>query len=521
MTDADSTEATVGADGSLKAGDRIDDRYLVERWLGGGGFSSVYLARDQNLDGMHVVVKVPKLGGPEDPTVLKKFRQEGEALSKIRHDGVVKVLGRGSLHDERPYMILEYVEGETLRRLMSSGPLDLTTAAELMRQLGSALNAAHEKQIFHRDLKPENILVHRRSDGRLVAKLIDFGIAKVADSSVTQDNRTAKFWGTPRYMSPEHFDGAELTSASDVYSLGVIAYEMLTGRRLSMPGSPGERVHAFGQEDALHAEPGRTLPHAAQEAIQKALEPDPLRRYQNASDFGEALGEALSAPRDEPRQGRVAALLPALIVCGLLISVGIWWAASYFRRPGVGSGGPPEVAQRDLRYYLTVQKMRGGRPYQEPFRSSGREIFESDYTFTFHLSSPDDGYFYLFSEGAADDGAVHFNILYPTPRRNSGSARVGRSQEIVTGENSFGGRPGTEKLWLVWTKEQLPELEAAKAAAFKGDGRVGDASQERSLRAFLNEHSAGAESAKDVPSKETVIKGVGDVVVSVQYLEHR
>ena len=517
----ESTEATISADCSLKAGDRIDERYVIESWLGGGGFSCVYLARDQSLDGMYVVIKVLKLGRPEDPVVLKKFRQEGEALSRIRHDGVVKVLGRGSLSGERPYLVLEYIEGETLRRLLASGPVDFVTVAELMRQLGSALNAAHEMHIYHRDLKPENILVHRQSDGRMVAKLIDFGIAKVVDSSLTRDTKTARFWGTPRYMSPEQLEGDELTASSDVYSLGVIAYEMLIGCRPVASGAPDERLRRQDVEYVPPEEPRPKLPPAAQEVIQKALEPDPRRRYQNACDFANALADALSAPREESRQGRASLLLPALVACSLLISIAIWWAVPYFKKPSVERGNPPEVVERDLRYYLLVQKIRGGHPYQEPFRSSGQEIFESDYTFTFHLSSAADGYFYLFSEGPADDGVVHFNILYPTPKRNNGSARVEGAQEVVTGENSFGGRPDTEKLWVVWTKDLLPKLEASKAAAFAGNGRIKDASQERDLRAFLGEHSDGSESVKDVPSKETIIKGVGDVIVSVQYLEHR
>lgn len=523
MMDLNSSETTITVDCTLKAGYRIDNRYVVERWLGGGGFSCVYLAKDQKLDDMYVVIKVLKLGRPEDPIVLKKFRQESEALSKIRHDGVVKVLGRGQLPDECPYLVLEYVEGDTLRQLMSSGQMNLDTVADLMQQLCSSLNAAHEKNIYHRDLKPENILVHRQSDGRIIAKLIDFGIAKVTDSLVTQDTKTAKFWGTPHYMSPERLEGADLMAASDIYSLGVIAHEMVTGHRPLTSGGPGEHVGVQHKGEYVSiADLPPEIPPIAYEVIRKALEFDPHRRYQSACDFGNALADALSGVREEHRQRHGARLLLAFVICSLLISIAIWWAASYFKRPAVEGGGSADVAQRDLRYYLMVQKMRSGRPYQEPFRSSGQEIFESDYTFTFHLTSPDEGFFYLFSEGIADDGILYFNILYPTPRRNNGSARVASAQEVVSGENSFGGRPDTEKLWVVWTKEQLPNLEGAKVAAFSSNGRIKDDSQERSLRAFLNEHSSGGQQVvKDVLSKETVIKGVGDIIVNVQYIEHR
>jgi hypothetical protein len=177
---------------------------------------------------------------------------------------------------------------------------------------------------------------------------------------------------------------------------------------------------------------------------------------------------------------------------------------------------------RRISYFLTVQKIRDGKPYQEPFQTSGQEVFESGYRFKFKLLSPESGYFYLFNEGTTDDARVYFNILYPTPKRNNGSAEIGPSELAESGENEFGGTANTEKLWIIWTKEKIPDLETAKASAFSSSGKILDPAQEKKLRAFLQEHTRNKlATEKEVGSKETVIKGTGDVVVSLLHLEHR
>ena len=166
--------------------------------------------------------------------------------------------------------------------------------------------------------------------------------------------------------------------------------------------------------------------------------------------------------------------------------------------------------------------MRDGKPYQDPFKSSGQEIFERDYKFKFNLLSPEAGYLYLFDEGGADDGKSYFNILYPTPKRNGGSASVGANQLIETAENHFGGTPDTEKLWIIWTKELVPQLEAAKSAAFSGTGKIRDTAETERFRMFLREHSVNPPDViKDADSRQSTILAKTDVIVSLLYLEHR
>jgi hypothetical protein len=179
---------------------------------------------------------------------------------------------------------------------------------------------------------------------------------------------------------------------------------------------------------------------------------------------------------------------------------------------------PPE---RRVSYSLTVQRMRDGKTYGEPFQSSGREIFESGDRFSVNLLSRDAGYFYIFSEGAGADGKIYFDILYPTPATNNGSAEIGTGQQIMTGQNIFGGRPDTEKLWLIWTKDLLPLLEASKAIAFASEGRI-EESRSGELRSFLRASAEGKrEVVKDGTDKHTALIGSGNVVVHLLPLEHR
>lgn len=191
-----------------------------------------------------------------------------------------------------------------------------------------------------------------------------------------------------------------------------------------------------------------------------------------------------------------------------------------FDRPLRDYFSPPE---RRLSYYLTVQKMRDGNPYQQPFRSSGREILESGYKFKLNLQSRDPGYVYVFNEGLADNGRVYFNILYPTPLRNNESAEVVCGQQVETGDNTLGGKPDTEKLWIVWTKELESRVESAKGVALAGEGKVRGQHEEDQLRAFLEKHhSAGKPTElRDGTDTHTTVIGSGDAVVHLLLLEHR
>lgn len=275
----------------------VAGRYLLERELGRGGIGVVYLARDQHLLNKPVVVKILLdlvLGAEADEWVKRKFRQEVEALARIDHPGVVGVLQAGELPDGKPYLIIQYVEGSTLRSAMTAEGMELGRVARIVRQIGHALTGAHDRGIYHRDLKPENVMLQSLGEGEEHVKLIDFGIATVKDPQAAADAAaTTMFSGTPGYMAPEQLLGKP-TAASDVYALGVIAHEMLTGRRPFRPDSPYHLMEL--QREGVKVKPRELrpdLPERAQELILKALSFDQAERPARARTFGDELSRAL------------------------------------------------------------------------------------------------------------------------------------------------------------------------------------------------------------------------------------
>src|ERR1039458_10124981 len=228
--------------------------------LSTGGFGEVYRARDEQLLSKLVVVKILK--NPEnDPWFVKKFSQEKEALARIRHHGVVEIVGDGVTSDGRPFLVMQYVEGVTLRAVIRPGGMSFIRAAGIVQQISRALSVAHHCGVCHRDLKPEIVML-QTLDGDEHVVLIDFGIAGVADSRFA--GITTKVAGSLAYMAPEQFEGKG-SIASDIYALGVVAFEMLTG---VLPTKGAEAKLRTLRPD---------LPEPVAEAILKALSPDPAK----------------------------------------------------------------------------------------------------------------------------------------------------------------------------------------------------------------------------------------------------
>ncbi len=275
------------ADGAavLSPGEVLKDRYVIEREIGRGGFGADYLARAQQLLSKPVVVKVLLGEASRDSWIQRKFQQELEALARIDHPGVVGILDVGIAPAGQAFLVMQFVEGVTLRSVIQSGGIDLARAAPILRQIGQALEAAHEKGVVHRDLKPENVMLLSPAKGEEYVKLIDFGIAAVKHSQVAENPVSSKIAGTFAYMAPEQLMGKP-SPASDVYSFGVIAFEMLTGQR---PELQPQGVKTPPRE--LRPE----LPEAAQSAILKALSFHVEERYGSPRMFGEHLATALTS----------------------------------------------------------------------------------------------------------------------------------------------------------------------------------------------------------------------------------
>lgn len=269
------------------------DRYEVERQLGKGGFGTVYLARDIVLRSRPVVVKLLREDAWDDPWAAKKFRQEMEALALIDHPGVVGVIDNGFTEDGRQFLVMQYVDGVTLREVLTAKPMDFVRASNILRLSANALGAAHGAGVAHRDLKPENIMLQTLAEGERV-KLIDFGLATVRDSLFGSDSSVRKIAGSYAYMAPEQMQGHP-EIRSDIYSLGVVAFELLTGSRPF--SAQGLAPAIYERAEGLKHRPRELnpmIPLTADEVIVRALATNPEDRPQSAVEFGADLARALT-----------------------------------------------------------------------------------------------------------------------------------------------------------------------------------------------------------------------------------
>jgi serine/threonine-protein kinase len=284
---------------SLDVGSVIDDTYTIEALIGRGGMGSVFLASHTRLPGKQVAIKVlhPDV---RDDDVLARFKREAEIASRLDHPNIVQVHDINELPDGSPYLLMEYLEGETLAQRLRSGPLPIDVAFSIVRQVGSALAAAHRAGIVHRDLKPQNVfLVPTEIAGRTVeiAKVLDFGISKIRGST-TVKTQEAALLGTPQYMAPEQAKGEQtlVDERTDVFALGAIVYEMVSGKPAFHGDSIPEVVFKVVYEQP--APLAATTPRAIADAIARAMAKPAAERFDSVSAFVEALtGEPLPAVR--------------------------------------------------------------------------------------------------------------------------------------------------------------------------------------------------------------------------------
>jgi tRNA A-37 threonylcarbamoyl transferase component Bud32 len=279
----------------LYSGITLNNRYTIEKELGRGGIGVVYLARDKQLLSKPVVIKVLFDESAQNDWVKRKFSQEIEALARIDHPGIVGVLDVGEMPDGKPYFVMQFVEGTTLRSAIPAEGMELDRIAYLMRQMGRALSAAHDKGVYHRDLKPENIMLQSLSEGEQQVKIIDFGIARVENSKLAENTASPIMAGTISYMSPEQLMSNTVSASTDIYAMGIIAYEMVTGRKPFNPSSVFNLM--FMQKEGVKVRPSqlrKELGEEAERVILKALSFNPEDRQARARDFGEQLAMALT-----------------------------------------------------------------------------------------------------------------------------------------------------------------------------------------------------------------------------------
>ena len=268
----------------------LDSRYELVEFIGKGGMALVYRAVDHRT-GHSVAVKILRPEYNQDAEFTSRFEREATAASKMNHHNIVNLLDVGQDGDIR-YLVMEYVKGRTLKEVIrQKGALPPTVAAQIGIRILSALQHAHKNGIIHRDIKPQNILVH--ADGHI--KVSDFGIARVAgkDTISTEDN----VMGSVHYFSPEQAKGENVTFASDLYSVGVVLYEMMTGQ----PPFDGETPvavalqHINGKARPM-SELNPEIPPAMERVVEKAMEKRPEKRYQSALEMAQDLQRALHEP---------------------------------------------------------------------------------------------------------------------------------------------------------------------------------------------------------------------------------
>jgi serine/threonine-protein kinase len=287
---ADSTvAAAVPVDPMI--GRTFDEKYRLDEKLGVGGMGTVYRATHLLID-RPVAIKVLNSRFVEDEAAQIRFRREARAAGRLRHANAVTVTDFGTTNDGFVYIVMELLEGRTLREVLArEAPLDTARAVSVMLQISAAVGAAHQAGIIHRDLKPANIFIVQRPDTPAAVKVLDFGIAKLAAEALEDDDpmtltQVGVMIGTPRYMSPEQCDGVQLTPASDVYSLGIILYEMLTGMTPFTGSTPLAVAMKHSTSPPLPpTEIVATIPRPIEQVVLHALEKNPADRPGNADEF--------------------------------------------------------------------------------------------------------------------------------------------------------------------------------------------------------------------------------------------
>ncbi|HEV7554075.1 MAG TPA: serine/threonine-protein kinase, partial [Kofleriaceae bacterium] len=294
---ADPTGATavLCADpGGSLIGTTIDHQFIVDGVLGGGSFGTVYRGRQLGLD-RHVALKVPTAEISTDPVMARRFAREARSAARVHHPGVVAIYAVGTLPDGRPYLAMEMISGTPLDTILADGKLPPLRALAIARDVASALSETHAADVIHRDLKPSNIVWRRDRNGDDRITLVDFGIAVCKPGNADASRLTANgLIGTPHYMSPEQAHGEQVDSRSDLYSLGCILFELLTGET-PFDGSGFEVLLAhLGRPVPVPSERVAELPACVDRIIAKLLAKKPDERCQTADELVIRLDEAIA-----------------------------------------------------------------------------------------------------------------------------------------------------------------------------------------------------------------------------------
>jgi serine/threonine protein kinase len=490
--------------------------YKIVGYMGGGGMSEVYIAR--RSDGMLKRTAVIKIVGAHLPPQGRlRFIGEMQAQESLNHPNVAQIYDAGQLEDGRPFMIIEFVEGQSLREMLvdqesgdrSPVALPLDVLADIAEQACAGLSEAHRKKIVHRDIKPENIIVSTDGD-KYKVKIIDFGIAlPQEDGMVPTRTPTAGVIGTPEYISPEQVmpsryyldePGERPGYSADIYALGVVIYEMLTGMR-PFAGNGYEVALKHTWEIPIapsKVRPELNIPEAVDKVVMKALAKQPAERQKSIELLAQELKAAIITSRElemlptqpvvlkptqneeleaplptAPKSARATyfLVLPGILLVGLLTLLLYFkpWKSNTEPITGATAGGPaysPTTSPTIPK--MKVSLIRRDKRGNEEVVSPETRFYNGDGV-RIRIQSDQNGFLYILHRGSS--GKVL--MLYPDRRIQGGNNRIVKEQVVSIptdrGWYTLNNAPGTEMIYLVFaenkTERVISELENAASQA--------------------------------------------------------
>ena len=481
---------------------RVIGHYRIVEKLGQGGMGMVFRAVDEKL-GRTVALKVLTADVSGATAVERqRFIREARSASALNHPNIVTIHEFDSERG-RDFIVMEYIEGRTLDKALSGG-LPLSTSLEYARQIAIAVGKAHAAGIVHRDLKPGNVMVTK--DGQV--KVLDFGLAKqqhaegrLAESEETQTTQALTMagtvLGTPAYMSPEQVLGQAPDERSDIFSFGIILYQIACGQR-PFTGATREAtmVRIAGQAHRPVRELNAAAPPALESLIDGCLQ---KKREDRLSSMSVAMAEldsilaGLGADAGPRRRwgafGMLAAGL-AMAAAGGYFAWGHW--------PSTAPAAGIAEASHSIRYSLELQDAAGAVS-----AVPSTTVFRGGSKFRLRLAALESGFFYLVNEGPDASGANRLFVLSPRPGE---SAAVSAQKERLTGWVVFDQNPGVEQLWVVWSRQPVALIEAAVQGAGKG---LVDAGRAAEMRGLLEAARSQASVSRD--GDEVLVKGSGEM----------
>lgn len=326
ILEAEPKSKTVSKEALLAEGQLVAERYKILAHIGKGGMGSVYKAQDLYLK-RAVALKLLHSEIAQKPVLVQRFQKEVEATAKLAHEGIVKVQDMGLSEDGSPFMVMDLVDGKGLDEILKeNGHLPVEQSLNIAHQIADAIGHAHERGVIHRDLKPSNVIVSKNASGKTTIKIVDFGIAKLLESENENDKltKTGDIFGSPQYMSPEQCRGEGLDQRADIYSIGCVLFEMLTGKTAFSAENAVKTILKHLNEARPELDKKLAVPPSVVAIIDKCLEKRKEDRYSSCTSLQSDIEKAASGKSIKTRskflKGKPAAVLAGSVLIVSLLS---------------------------------------------------------------------------------------------------------------------------------------------------------------------------------------------------------